>query len=397
MKWRVTRHCSHPAPYQIRETVPQHPMVMITDMLIKRLENFPTLDWGSSSVEATKALVPTELVFSDYAPSVFYDEEGGVPYRGQEGAKRRIEVKIKALGPGERFKLLLVGSAGTGKTSLAWIVARRIQEQRIKNGEDPGRFFEVMPAQIEDKAQLDRFVLGLKENDIVFIDEVHVLKDAVGAEPLFHVLADTGEPRYPLGDGKGWHMVPGSVSWIAATTDPGRLDDTAGGALRRRLSPEIFLEAPGADVLAEILNDQDMAIHPDAAYDIAGRSGGLPWQAISIYSEARDFAKVDGSDQILPTHAWEAFQNMGLDENGLFPEDRAVLRALLSAPYKMANGTIRYKMSEAAVCSVTGIDRETYKQRVQPRLLRLSYLTTVGGQCLTEKALEEYGNLIEEE
>lgn len=336
------------------------------------------------------AIVPTELRFVEGQPSCLHEYESGVPYRGQDHIKKILDVSITTLGPRSRFKTLLTGAAGTGKTTLAWIIAHRIQESRKVIGVDPGRFFEVLPAQIENKRDLDFFMAALAPYDIVFIDEIHILKENVGAEPLYHTLDDTGTPRYPLGDNKGWLDIHPTISWIGATTEPGQLDDTTGGALRRRLSPELRLEAPSIETLVTILKDKETPCDDAAAYEMARRSGGLPWQVLDIYHMAEKFALFDKRDRITMDVAQETFNTMGIDAYGLFPEDRSIISVLLQSPYTMRGGEIRYKMSEAALCSAAGIDKHTYKQIVQPRLMRLGFLTTVGGQCLTSKALETF-------
>jgi Holliday junction resolvasome RuvABC ATP-dependent DNA helicase subunit len=332
----------------------------------------------------------TKLVFHGKQPSVFFAGENGIPYRGQEHVKRRLNMMISGLPKGERMKVLLVGGAGSGKTSLAWIIAKRIQDRRLKLGEKPGRFFEILPAQFPKKKDLDLFMKQLQSNDIVFIDEVHLLTYNVGAEPLYHTLDDTGVPRYPLGDGKGWIDIPTSVSWIAATTEPGQLDGTTGGALRRRLSPELRLDPPGTDVLTEILMDQDMPIFMDAAGLIAERSGKLPWQALLIYRAAKDMARYRGKSAISKEIVVETLETIGVDKDGLTEEDRSVIFVLMQSPYRTRFGEVSYRMSEAALCAATGIDRNSYKEIVQPKLMRLGLLTTVGGQTLTDKAVRKF-------
>jgi len=344
---------------------------------------------GSQYATDIPKAVPTELVFSPGQPSVLFAEENGVPFRGQEDAKHLMRIYIDALGPDDRIKALLTGPAGTGKTTLAWILAARIQDHRTRQGLPTGRFFEVLPAQIASKAELDQFMRELKPYDIVFVDEIHILRQNVGAEPLYHTLDDTGEPRYPLGNGQGWLDIPANVSWIGATTEPGELDGTTGGALRRRLSPEVRLEAPSIDTLVEILYDQSMPVADDyTARQMACRSGGLPWQVLNIYNTAEKVAKSKQRAIIDWTVANTTFQILGVDEYGLFGMDRDVIRTLLESPYKMRTGEVRYKMAETALCSAAGIDRHTYKEIVQPRLMRLGFLTTVGGQSLTTKAVE---------
>lgn len=215
----------------------------------------------------------------------------------------------------------------------------------------------------------------------------------MGAEPLYHTLDDTGTPRYPLGKGEGWLEIPITTSWIAATTEPGELDDTTGGALRRRLSPEIRLDAPDIATLVEIVHDQQFEVADAAAWEIAKRSGGLPWQVILLYSTAREFAIYEGLPSVTMAVAEETFRVLGVDEYGLLPEDRTIIMVLLESPYTMkTTGEVRYRMSETALCAASGVDRMTYKQIIQPRLMRLGFLTTVGGQSLTQKAVEIFQN-----
>lgn len=342
--------------------------------------------------EAEPTVTATELVFPKGTPSQLFPEGDGVTFRGSDAAKERIKIKIAALGPDDRFKCLVTGPAGGGKTTLAWIIAAEIQKRRMEVGVPPGRFFEILPAQISTKADLDTFMEAILPYDIIFIDEVHILKDNVGAEPLYHTLADTGNPRYPLNQGRGWINVPTTVSWIAATTEPGQLDDTTGGALRRRFKPEIRLDPPGEEALVEILHDQEISMDDSVAKDMAHRSGGLPWQVLEIYYTAREFALYLKKDRIDAEVIQRTFDTMGIDKYGMFPEDRLVLHGLHRSPITMRSGEVRYKMSEPAILAAAGLDKQTYKQQVQPRLIRIGLLTTTGGQCLTPKAVELLSN-----
>lgn len=345
---------------------------------------FPSV--GSEEVER-KFFPPTEISFEGSQPSCFWPEEGGIPYRGQDAAKRRLEKHIETLPVDGRRKFFFTAPAGMGKTALAWIIADKLMMKRFKQGFEP-LFYAVLPDQLASRDELDLLITQLQPGDVVFIDEVHVLEKLIGSEVLFRVLDDTGEPMYPLSNGKGWHKVDRTVSWIAATTDPGKVSDP----LFRRLAPQISLEPHSPETIIEILNDQGFHIHPDAALDIALRSGNLPWQAILVFEECKTSAMYKGNDTITPIDAEEAFEDMGLDQNGLFPQDRAVIQALLRAPRTLRSGEVVYAMSEKALCGAAGVDPETYSRRIQSKLIHLGYLTIRNGQALTEKALRDYGD-----
>ena len=149
--------------------------------------------------------------------------------------------------------------------------------------------------------------------------------------------------------------------------------------------------------LNQIIVDQGFPIHPDAAWDAAKRCGGLAWMAVRLQNEMRDVARAYGEVEITPTVAFETFELLGIDEHGVTKEDRIILRLLLTNPKRLRSGELRYAMSEAALCAAAGIDQESYKKRIQPRLFKLGLLQVLAGQALTEKALALYGHLKDQE
>jgi Holliday junction DNA helicase RuvB len=336
---------------------------------------------------------PTELTFKPGEPNVLFQEQNGIEFVGNELQKKRLFIKTHALRFEERFKSLFVGTAGTGKTSLAWIVAKMIQERQ-----QGGRLIEILSSQLGTLDQLADFCRQLEAGDIVFIDEIHTVASTIGVEPLLHVLADTGHPRLKY---KGSEIrLPSPVHWIGATTDLGQMDKTTGGALRRRFDPIIRLEAPNVDQLVDMIASRgatDMPIDRAAAYELAERSNGLPWQALSLYWESCQYARFDGAVEVTMSHALDALTTMELDANGMGPDDRAIMTVLLASPVTMANGEVKYRMAQSGLCAASGVDPEIYRIQVQPKLMRRGFLNTMGGQCLTPKAVAEYGHLAEEE
>lgn len=357
------------------------------------------------ATEASDLFLPVDLetIFESGQPDCFYEGEGDLPYRGQANVKERLRENIRALEPNQRMKALFTGPAGLGKTTIARLVAKEIKLQHYWQGLPMGGYFETLPTQINDKAKRDAFFKMLVADPYAtwFIDEVHTLKDI---EDLFHVLHDTGPGSYPMADGSKL-VIPPTISFLAATTDPGEADNTTGGALLRRLAPpEYRLEPNSTEELAEIVFDaagyDEYEVDADSAMQIAVRST-FPWEVKSLYEMARNVAKNRGSKRIDPEHTLKAADLLEIDEHGLRREHRDVIGALLrvnggrgitiaTGPDK---GSVRFRMAEGSLCAAAYIDRKTFEKRVKPVLMARGLLVPIQGQCLTEEAVEMYSHL----
>lgn len=352
--------------------------------LVAQLDDY--LEDSIDKSEPADAFAPSSLEFAQGEPSVFYGHEGGTVYEGQEFAKRRLTRFIETLDATDRLKCFLIGPAGTGKTALAKIIAKRIVARWEALQLEPGPYFSLIPSALGSADILDRFMIQLSElpRAIVFIDEVHDLGASIKPERLFRVLDDTGSGN-PYITASGLEIqIPDTICWITATTDPGRLDGLNGGPLLRRIRPMIELERPDVNILANILAARNMPSTEEARTMMAERADGLPWKAIEIYTNARAEALLNGADEITPDHVLIACSDMGIDENGLESADRRIILGLLNQP--------RYKGSEDLICSLAGVDKSFFRSEIKPRLISRGYLTVHGGQMLTEVGARAYGS-----
>jgi Holliday junction DNA helicase RuvB len=156
-----------------------------------------------------KFTMPVELAEGDYPTS--WDG-----FIGQEKAKQQIKLaanSAKIRKQSMDHMLIASGTPGIGKTSLALLAARQMGTKiTVTSG----------PITLEHALIL---LSGMKDGEILFIDEAHKLVDAgkKDAEWLLHYLQDG-----MLVGAYSYENVP-KVTIIAATTEVGRLPATVVG------------------------------------------------------------------------------------------------------------------------------------------------------------------------
>src|SRR3954468_8067916 len=185
--------------------------------------------------------------------------------------------------------LLFAGPPGTGKTSLAGIVAAEMEATlRITSG----------PA-LERAGDLAAILTNLDDGDVLFIDEVHRLPRVV-EESLYPAMEDF---RFDVVIGKGpsartIRLDLPRFTLVAATTRTGLIS----GPLRDRFGFVARLDYYDADELALILSRAavilGVELAPDGADEIARRSRGTPRIANRLLKRVRDYAEVRGDGTV---------------------------------------------------------------------------------------------------
>jgi Holliday junction DNA helicase RuvB len=272
--------------------------------------------------------------------------------------------------------ILLSGSPGLGKTTLAMIVAAELGAGlRITSG----------PA-IERMGDLAAVLTSLATGDVLFIDEIHRI--ARPAEELLYSAMEDFRVDVVVGKGPGATAIPLDVepfTLIGATTRSGLLT----GPMRDRFGFVAHLDFYSADDLEILLHRSarilGVPISDDGAAEIAGRSRGTPRIANRLLRRVRDFAEVRGDGVVDLATARAALRVYDVDELGLDRLDRAVLTALVDS---FRGGPVGLSTLAVAV----GEQPDTVEEVCEPFLVRAALLArTPRGRVATDAAWRHLG------
>ena len=297
---------------------------------------------------------------------------------GQERVREQLGLVLGAAQQRGRppDHVLLSGSPGLGKTTLAMILAAEIGAPlRITSG----------PA-IERAGDLAALLSTLSEGEVLFLDEIHRM--ARPAEEMLYVAMEDFRVDVVVGKGPGATAIPLDVApftLVGATTRAGLLP----GPLRDRFGFVAHLDFYSAAELEQVLVRSaallDVPLCPDGAEEIAGRSRGTPRIANRLLRRVRDYAEVRADGVVTRGIARAALEVYEVDELGLDRLDRAVLDALLR---RFGGGPVGLSTLAVAVAE----EPETVETVAEPFLVRAGLLArTPRGRIATAAAWRHLG------
>ena len=299
-------------------------------------------------------------------------------YIGQSKIKESLQISIEAAKQRREplDHLLFYGPPGLGKTTIAGIIAHEMGVNiKITSG----------PA-IEKPGEMAAILNGLKENDILFVDEIHRLNKQV-EEVLYPAMEDFAIDIL-IGKGaaaKSIRLELPRFTLVGATTRAGLLS----APLRDRFGEIHRLEFYNTSELREIVMASArrlrVPIDEQGALELARRSRGTPRLANRILKRVRDYAQVRYDGKITLEVARTALDLMDVDKLGLDRADRNLLLTLIG---KFDGGPAGLDTLAAAI----GEDPGTLEDLVEPYLLQNGLINrTPRGRVATREAYEHLG------
>lgn len=299
-------------------------------------------------------------------------------YIGQDEVKKNLLIAIQAAQKREEplDHILLHGPPGLGKTTLAYIIAKEMGVS-IKMTSGPA---------LEKQGDLAAILTNLKENDILFIDEIHRLRPAI-EEVLYTAMEDYGIDII-IGQGPSAKSVRlnlprftliGATTKISMLSSP--LRDRFGNVFKLSFynNSDIFRIVKRTSRLLKI------DIEDEAAKQISTSSRQTPRIANRLLKRIRDFAEVKNLSKISSNSSKDGLSSLGIDHLGLDQGDRDILELIIT---KFSGGPVGL----SAISAATSEEQSTIEEVYEPYLLKIGMIErTHRGRTATQSAYEHLG------
>ena len=278
--------------------------------------------------------------------------------------------------------VILYGPAGTGKTTLAHIIANHTKSEFVEVSAVTGTVKDLRRVIDEAKTRLNTY----DRRTILFIDEIHRLSPIV-EEYLYSAMEDY-KIDIVLDKGPSARSIQielNPFTLIGATTRSGLLTSP----LRARFGIQCHLEYYDSRVLSGIVRRSasilSIPIDDEAAREVALRSRGTPRIANALLRRVRDFAMVKGGGRIDLEITRYALNALNIDSRGLDRMDNKILRTIID---KFGGGPVGLGTIATAVSEDTGTIEEVY----EPFVIKEGFLKrTPRGREATELAYTHLG------